>query len=45
MVVVSLRDYVFNFLVDGGDLEDRVSVLHLEPDGAVHGPSRGDVLS
>ena len=44
LVVVSLRDYVFNFLVDGGDLEDRVSVLHLEPDGAVHGPCRGDVL-
>ena len=30
--------------MDGGDLEDGVQVLHLEPDGPVHGPCGGDVL-
>ena len=44
MITVSLVDDVLNHLVDGGDLEDGDLVLHLEPDGPVHGPCRGDVL-
>ena len=30
--------------MDGGDLEDGVLVLHLEPDGPFHGPCGGHVL-
>ena len=41
---VSLGGKVLDRLVDGGDLEDGVQVLHLEPDGPVHGPCGGDVL-